>query len=512
MRRTRSFTALVVALLAPGLVAVAAEPAGPQTPPTAPRIPKVAVPPGGAIPDPAPSRQPIPRASLEQMYRFDLADMYRPELMDRILDAHRTLEAYFAAGSAEQRAEAVEALRKTGLDPNLLGRLCRIRLNWPELAPGVYYVNERMGPHPVMYFLGVPQGYDRGRPWPLVIALPGIHPFVTQPPPSADEVVRIYTTWIQNDLRAHPDALVLMPLINLSELWGPSLAGMNAAIQPLLHVAGRVNVDPRMVYMLGHAMCAHATWSLALHYPTYFAAINPMSPGELLPFQALRLNNLRNVLTVVWHDPADPNIPVAGSRQMVELARRQQCPVEYEESSGVDHTPTDAIAERLYQKMRARTRQLYPRELGLSSNRREAIFNRADWLQVFDLHDTGGERRYLMRVGSGVLTMYNDFYRVSASITAPNRFEITADNAAALRVLVNDQLVDFSKPVTVMVNRQLLFQGSVKPDLEEMLRDQLFLGRGWRYYTAVIDLDVPATRRAASQPARGGGVELPPNR
>jgi hypothetical protein len=42
-----------------------------------------------------------------------------------------------------------------------------------------------------------------------------------------------------------------------------------------------------------------------------------------------------------------------------------------------------------------------------------------------------------------------------------------------------------------------------------MLKDQLFLGRGWRYYTAVIDLDLappPATQPTTgptSRPTRG---------
>ena len=47
-------------------------------------------------------------------------------------------------------------------------------MNWPALeSGGIYYLNERFGPHTVRYFLGVPKDYDRTRPWPLVIKLPG---------------------------------------------------------------------------------------------------------------------------------------------------------------------------------------------------------------------------------------------------------------------------------------------------------------------------------------------------
>ena len=106
----------------------------------------------------------------------------------------------------------------------------------------------------------------------------------------------IYTAWINDELKAHPDAAVLMPLLNLDELWGPSYAGMNSVIQPMLHVAGRVNMDPARVYLIGHGMSGHAAWNLGLHYTTYFAAINPLAGSAKADWQRLRLMNLRNTL------------------------------------------------------------------------------------------------------------------------------------------------------------------------------------------------------------------------
>ena len=180
---------------------------------------------------------------------------------------------------------------------------------WPELDGGaVYYVNEPFGPHIVRYFFGVPKTYDRTKPWPLVIKLPTANAFLPEPPaqpPDADEVVKIYTGWIKEELAHHPDAVVLMPLLNLDELYGPSYAGMNSVIQPMLHVAERVNIDPARVYMVGHSMAGHAVWNLALNYPTYFAAVNPLAGAASQDWQRLRLINLRNTLPVVWHDADD---------------------------------------------------------------------------------------------------------------------------------------------------------------------------------------------------------------
>ena len=115
--------------------------------------------------------------------------------------------------------------------------------------------------HQVMYFVGVPKGYDRAIPWPLVIKLPAEHLFVTNPRPGPDEVTKIYTDWIRDELAKHPDAVILMPVLNLDELWGPSYAGVNSVIQPMYHVAGRLNIDPARIYMLGKSGRARQSWS-----------------------------------------------------------------------------------------------------------------------------------------------------------------------------------------------------------------------------------------------------------
>jgi len=56
--------------------------------------------------------------------------------------------------------------------------------------------------------------------------------------------------------------------------------------------------------------------------------------------------------------------------------------------------------------------------------------------------------------------------------------------------------------VTLVINKNVKFEGMVKPNVDEMLKDQLILGRGWRYYTAVLDVDFgEATTRPTTKPA-----------
>jgi hypothetical protein len=436
------------------------------------------------------------------MYARELGKLYNPADADRVHDAHVLLESFFAEPAAKARQDIVGKLRDTELDPNLLGRLARIRMHWAAMQPGVYYTNERHGPHDVRYFLGVPKGYDRTKSWPLVVRLPTAHAFLTDPMPGSERVTQIYSDWITAELKQHPDALVLMPLLNLDELWGPSTPGMNTVIQPILHSAERVNVDPARVYLVGHSMSGHATWNLGLHYPTYFAAINPLAGAATGDWQRLRLMNLSNVLPVVWHDASDDVIKVGFSRAIVQALRGLKIDVDYEETKGLGHVPPPDVLERTYGKMRARVRNPYPKSVDLQSNRPDTIFNRNDWLQIYQPLDPGKGRRLLIGRGSGPLKVYEHSFRAQAALVGGNRIDVRTDNVSTVRLYLNDQTTDFREAVTVFVNRKPKFEAKLAPDVEPMLKDQLFLGRGWRYYTAVVDLDL-APPAATSQPTTG---------
>jgi len=335
-----------------------------------------------AQPTSVPTSQPLLREQLSFLYEDELGTGFRNEDLDKLLSTQDQLERYFAATSAADRAAAVAEIRRIGLEESLVGRICRIHADWPVMKGGVYYINEKVGPHNVHYFLGVPDSYDRLKKWPLVVRLPTATVFVTEPKPDADQVAKIYSDWILAELAAHPDAVVLMPLLNLDELYGPSYAGMNSVMKPIQHAASRINIDPAKVYLIGHGMSAHAVWNLALHYPTYFAAINPLAGGASAAWQRLRVMNLRNVLPVIWHDASEKVIKVDSSRQLVQILKRFTIPANYEETNDIGHDPTPEILQRCYIRTRSKTRELYPKQISLQSNRLDTLFNRIDWLQV----------------------------------------------------------------------------------------------------------------------------------
>lgn len=456
----------------------------------------------------APAQEAIPRATLAEMYRSELGDLYHAEDDEQLYAAHELIEKFFAATSTRDRKSAIAAIQQTRLDPNLIGRLSRLRMYWPQLQAGVYHIREHAGPWTVDYFLGLPPTYDRTKAWPLVIKLASASPFQTQPPPELNRVVQMYTAWIKDELARHADAVVLMPLLDMDEMYGPTYAGMNSVIQPMLHAADRVNIDPARVYLMGHSDAAQAVWNLALHYPTYFAAFDALAGAARYDWQRVRLINLCNLLPVVWHDTDDSVIKVDESRSLVRALRGLKLDVEYLETKNLGHAPPEPIVEETYQKMRARTRKLYPGEVSIQSSRPDPMFNRSDWVQLWQPLDEGSERRLYLHRASSYMRIFSNLMRIDATCK-DNRIEATTNNVDSLSFYLNDQMVDFAKPVTVVVNRKVRFEGIVKPDIEKMLNDEMFLGRGWRYFAGMVDIDVipPATRPApATGPATHSGT------
>lgn len=433
----------------------------------------------------------LPRETLEKIYAAELPG-YKAEDFAKLYEAQVWIEKYFLTDSAEDRGAITKILEKSGIPIATLGRMCRVHLGWPALPPGPAYVNERIGPHDVQYFLGVPANYDRAKAWPLVIRLPAANAIITDPdkPPKPDDVVALYTKWVTEEMRSHPDALLVMPLLNLDEMYGPSYKGMNSVIQAMHHVATRANVDPKQVYMLGHGMAGHATWNLALHYPTYFAAINPLAGAASADWQRVRLLNLKNTLSVAWHDTMDKVIPFNQSGAIVAVLKNMKYDVVFEQTKTGEHAPGAEIAEKCYKAMRARQRELYPQQVNLRSTRPDPTFNRVDWVQVYQPISAGLEKPLFLNHGSGKIILSENALSVQAAFTTPNKIEAKTDNVQTMRFYLNDRMVDLAKPITVVINGKTRFEGMVEANLDAMLKDQIFLGRGWRHFTAVLDIDL----------------------
>ena len=63
-----------------------------------------------------------------------------------------------------------------------------------------------------------------------------------------------------------------------------------------------------------------------------------------------------------------------------------------------------------------------------------------------------------------------EYARLDVSIVAPNRIEVRAERVQRYSLFLNEQLIDSSKPLVVLTNGQVSFEGPVTPSLEILLR------------------------------------------
>ncbi len=142
------------------------------------------------------------------------------------------------------------------------------------------------------------------------------------------------------------------------------------------------------------------------------------------------------------------------------------------------------------------------------------MFNRIDWMQVYQLMKPGQEKQLRFQHGTGRMTLLQNTYTIKADNSTPNHIDIESDNVESMRIYLNDQMVDFSRPIIVRVNKKVRFEGQVKPSVDEMLKDQIFLGRGWRYFTGIIDIDfsdlAASTQPTTKSTTRKGTIEIVP--
>src|SRR3982750_4320551 len=83
-----------------------------------------------------PTNEAIPAPELLSLFKRALGDRYAPGQSQKYLQAPPAMENYFTATSGEQRKAILAGIEMMNVDPNILGRLARVRSTWPSLTGG----------------------------------------------------------------------------------------------------------------------------------------------------------------------------------------------------------------------------------------------------------------------------------------------------------------------------------------------------------------------------------------
>ena len=187
-------------------------------------------------------------------------------------------------------------------------------------------LDRKLGRH-VIYQTKVylPEGYEKDpkKSWPLIICLHG-----------SGGGKRDMTSATSGGLPkkmedgAKLPFIIVAPLCPGNEWWCAS-----SVVEVLDDVSAKYHVDAKRVYLTGLSMGGYGTWDTAARYPGRFAAVAPICGGAN-PELAPRLAKLP-----IWafHGDADPNVPVAKDRRMIEALEKLHAPVKFTVYPGVKH-------------------------------------------------------------------------------------------------------------------------------------------------------------------------------
>jgi dienelactone hydrolase len=237
------------------------------------------------------------------------------------------------------------------------------------------------------------------------------------------------------------------------------------------YVRRQYHIDPDRIFLTGMSNGGIGTWLVGMHHAPLFAGIAPMASGlddVLMPFLA----NLRNTPVYIVHGAKDQVMPVELSRSISRELAAIGYPHVYREHqqehpmAGGHFFPREELPD-LVRWFSAQRRNPFPASITVI--REASHFQSFGWVRI-DATDPIAAFADDLVSKRDELTRKKRYARLDASVTAPNHIEVETGLVQRYSLFLNDQMIDLSKPLTVVTNGRVSFEGTVVPSLETLLR------------------------------------------
>jgi dienelactone hydrolase len=376
----------------------------------------------------------------------------------RVEDA---VNAYFAEGRPVEAqaplAEILAAVRR-GMRPPAGAKTGRM---------------ERKTPEGTRYLLRVPRGYDGETPLRLLVSLHG----------SGGTAEQAEWAWGES-LDGEADLIVAFPDGGLAG-WGNSRAGHDNILSVVRDVSRHYAIDPDRVCLDGASMGAHGSFFLAMYHPGRWAAIAPRAGSaravnqkssggvpDISPAPAM-LDNLWATPVYLIAGAKDLNSPVDEVRVTKRRLEGLGAPLVYREYADRGHEWFRDEDRDVLDFLRHHVRDPYPARVRFTT--REPAFGRCLWVEILEAsRPLRIEITHVDMKGDVIETRkeYDRPVEVDAAVDrAKNRVTVKASGAKELRIWLADELVDLDKPVRVVLNDAVVFDGKVERSLKAALED-----------------------------------------
>ena len=237
------------------------------------------------------------------------------------------------------------------------------------------------------------------------------------------------------------------------------------------HVRRRYHIDPDRIFLTGMSNGGIGAWLIGMHHAPLFAGLAPMAGGlddVLMPFLA----NLRNTPVYIIHGAKDQVMPVTLSRAIARELTEMEYPHIYREHQGEHpmagghYFPREELPA-LVTWLNAQRRDPLPTKLTLV--REASRFQPFGWVRLDSTDPIAAFSDDLVDKRDEHITQ-REYARLEATIVSTNRIEVHTERIQRYSVFLNDRLIDPAKPVTIVTNGRVSFEGLVTASLETLLR------------------------------------------
>ena len=307
------------------------------------------------------------------------------------------------------------------------------------------------------YGLFVPPGYDPGVALPLVVCLHGAG-F------TGDSYLERWAT------RLGEWSILACPTTMAGTWWTrPSEELVLATIES---VRAQYRIDPDRIYLTGMSNGGIGAWIIGMHHAPRFAAVAPMASGiddVLFPF----LKNLRHTSLYVIHGAKDQIMPVWLSRNVTNELAQLGIAFTYREHewthphAGGHFFPRQELPA-LVEWFRKQRRDPYPRSVTVV--RDASHLTDFGWVRI-DATDRIAMFSEHLIDQHGDLIKNHVYAKLAVEVRGENHIEVATERVRRYTLFLNDALVDYSRPLTVVTDGSTSFQGQVTPQVETLLRN-----------------------------------------
>ena len=328
------------------------------------------------------------------------------------------------------------------------------------------------------YGLFVPRAHDADVALPLVVCLHGAG-F------TGDAYLERWAS------RLGDNVILACPTFTMGAWW--TRIAEDLVLATINDVRATYRIDPDRIYLTGMSNGGIGAWIIGMHHAPLFAAVAPMAGGiddVLFPFLA----NLRQTPVYVIHGSQDAIMPVHLSRAITSELTRLGIAHTYREHdrshphAGGHFFPRQELPA-LLKWLGKQRRHPYPQRVTVvrDASHLEAF----GWVRI-DATDRIAMFSERMVDHVDALIQNRVYASLDATITRPNHIDVQVTRVRRYTLLLNESLVDFSQPLTVVTNGRTTFDGQVSPHVEVLLREARRRGNADRLFPARLTMDVPS--------------------